>query len=234
MLPSTATTSPRRGSASSPTTARITSSATTRRTRSATAGSARSTSRCAARASRSARGRATRLHEERRPRRTPSRRARRRHRSCARRSTARCRCRRSPCAAFAAPFKGAAPNASVAVGVEAEGADLAFQQKDGKFVNDLELSVIAIDANAKLRDGTRDVRQHGPQARHARARRADRHPDAVAPEAAPGPLPAADRGPRDRRRPCRVGHLRSRGARLHEGAAHDERHRGGGGLRPGA
>jgi len=58
---------------------------------------------------------------------------------------------------FAAPFRGAAPNASVAVNVEAEGADLAFQQKEGKFVDDLEVSVIALDSAAKLRDGTRDV-----------------------------------------------------------------------------
>ena len=59
--------------------------------------------------------------------------------------------------AFAAPFKGAAPNASVAVSIEAEGRDLVFQEKDGKFVNDLEMSVIAIDAAAKVRDGSRDV-----------------------------------------------------------------------------
>jgi VWFA-related protein len=59
--------------------------------------------------------------------------------------------------AFAAPFKGPAPNASVAVGIEAEGADLVFQQKDGKFVNDLEVSVVAFDATSKLRDGSRDV-----------------------------------------------------------------------------
>jgi VWFA-related protein len=66
--------------------------------------------------------------------------------------------------AFAVPFKGAAPNASVAVGVEAEGADLGFQQKDDKFVNDFELSVIAIDSGAKLRDGTRDVVNMGLKA----------------------------------------------------------------------
>ena len=51
--------------------------------------------------------------------------------------------------AFAAPFKGAAPNASVAVSIEAEGRDLVFQEKDGKFVNDLEMSVVAIDSAAK-------------------------------------------------------------------------------------
>jgi VWFA-related protein len=59
--------------------------------------------------------------------------------------------------AFAAPFKGAAPNASIAVGVEAQGNDLAFTQKDGKFVNDLELSVIAIDTTGKIKGGDRNV-----------------------------------------------------------------------------
>jgi len=59
--------------------------------------------------------------------------------------------------AFAAPFKGTAPNASIAVGVEAQGKDLAFEQKDGKFINDLELSVIAIDTSGKIKDGDRSV-----------------------------------------------------------------------------
>lgn len=59
--------------------------------------------------------------------------------------------------AYASPFKGAAPNASVAIGVEAEGGDLAFADKDGKFVDDLELSVIAIDTSGKIKDGDRSV-----------------------------------------------------------------------------
>jgi len=63
--------------------------------------------------------------------------------------------------AYAAAFKGAAPNASVAIGIEAEGADLSFAQKDGKFVNDIEVSAIAIDAGGKVRDGLRDVLNMG-------------------------------------------------------------------------
>ena len=63
--------------------------------------------------------------------------------------------------AFATPFKGAAPNASVAVGVEIEGADLRFAEQDGKFVNNLEVSVIALDAAGKIRDGSRDVLNMG-------------------------------------------------------------------------
>jgi VWFA-related protein len=63
--------------------------------------------------------------------------------------------------AYAAPFKGIAPNASIAVGVEAAGADLAFQPKDGKFVNDVELSVVAIDTNGKIKDGDRTLLNMG-------------------------------------------------------------------------
>ena len=126
---------------------------------------------------------------------------------------------------FAAPFKGAAPNASVAVNVEAEGADLAFQQKEGKFVDDLEVSVIAhrLGREAPRRHARR--RQHGPQAGNAGARGADRHPDAVAPQAAAGPLSAADGGARNRQRSCRFDHLRSRSAGLLERANLDERYR---------
>lgn len=54
---------------------------------------------------------------------------------------------------FAAPFKGVAPNASVAVTVEASGADLKFTEKDGKFVNSVELSMIAVDADGKSKGG---------------------------------------------------------------------------------
>ena len=63
--------------------------------------------------------------------------------------------------AYAAPFKGAAPNASIAVGIEASGSDLAFQPKDGKFVNDVELSVVAIDTNGKIKDGDRTLLNMG-------------------------------------------------------------------------
>jgi VWFA-related protein len=59
--------------------------------------------------------------------------------------------------AFAAPFRGEAPNASVAVSVEAEGGDLQFAQKDGKFVDKFELSAIAVDSSGKVRDGDRSL-----------------------------------------------------------------------------
>jgi len=63
--------------------------------------------------------------------------------------------------AFAAPFRGTAPNASVLVGVEAEGADINFAQKDGKFVNDFEVAAIAVDTSGKVKDGDRSVLNMG-------------------------------------------------------------------------
>jgi VWFA-related protein len=66
--------------------------------------------------------------------------------------------------AFAAPFKGTAPNASVAIGIEASGRDLSFNQRDGKFVNDFEISAIAIDAQGKVRDGDRSLLNMGLKA----------------------------------------------------------------------
>jgi VWFA-related protein len=63
--------------------------------------------------------------------------------------------------AFAAPFKGTAPNASLAIGVEASGRDLSFSQRDGKFVNDFEISAIAIDSQGKVRDGDRSLLNMG-------------------------------------------------------------------------
>ena len=68
-------------------------------------------------------------------------------------------------------------------------------------------------------------RQHGTQAGNAGARGADRHPDAVAPQAAAGTLSVADGGARNRQRSCRFDHLRSRSAGLLEGAHLDERYR---------
>jgi VWFA-related protein len=59
--------------------------------------------------------------------------------------------------AFAAPFRGEAPNASVAVSVEAQGNDLQFAQKNGKFVDQFELSAIAVDNAGKVRDGDRSL-----------------------------------------------------------------------------
>jgi VWFA-related protein len=54
--------------------------------------------------------------------------------------------------AFAAPFKGTAPNASVLLSVELDGKDLKFVEGDGLFRDSLELTATAIDQTGKVRD----------------------------------------------------------------------------------
>ena len=53
--------------------------------------------------------------------------------------------------AFAAPFKGTAPNASVLLGIELNGRDLQLSATDK-----IALSYLAIDANGKVKGGTTD------------------------------------------------------------------------------
>ena len=103
----------------------------------------------------------------------------------------RCRCLACGSKAYAAPFKGAAPNASIAVGIEASGSDLAFQPKDGKFVNDVELSVVAIDTNGKIKDGDRTLLNMGSEARHPCQGRTGRPAYADTSQSAARPLPGA-------------------------------------------
>ena len=55
----------------------------------------------------------------------------------------------------AAPFKGAAPNATVALAIEVAGADFTFVEKDGTFNDRLEVSFLATDANGKTFPGDR-------------------------------------------------------------------------------
>ena len=57
--------------------------------------------------------------------------------------------------ASAASFRGAAPNASVVLVVQADGRDLKFEEKDGQFNDTVELSVIAVDKEGKVRNGFR-------------------------------------------------------------------------------
>ncbi len=59
---------------------------------------------------------------------------------------------------FAAPYKGTAPNAAVAIVVQtAPLTGVAFAQKDGKYNARLELSVMAIDPQGKVRGGKRET-----------------------------------------------------------------------------
>jgi VWFA-related protein len=54
--------------------------------------------------------------------------------------------------AFAAPFKGPRPNASILVGVEIAGDDLAFPEEKGVASTSLDLTVSATDHTGKVRD----------------------------------------------------------------------------------
>jgi VWFA-related protein len=58
-------------------------------------------------------------------------------------------------AVSAAPFKGTAPNASVAVLLKADGSSLKFTERDGRFEGSLELSIVAVDHEGKIRNATR-------------------------------------------------------------------------------
>jgi VWFA-related protein len=58
-------------------------------------------------------------------------------------------------AVSAAPFKGAAPNASVAVLLHADGSSLKFTEREGRFDGSLELSIVAVDHEGKIRNALR-------------------------------------------------------------------------------
>lgn len=60
-----------------------------------------------------------------------------------------------PMMVHAAPFKGTAPNASVAITVQLDGRLFAFEEKDGQFHDSLELSMMAVDTAGKIRNGDR-------------------------------------------------------------------------------
>jgi VWFA-related protein len=60
-------------------------------------------------------------------------------------------------AVFAAPFKGKAPDASVLVVVQADGRGLRLVEKDGAFVDTLELSMLALDSGGKVQGGGRQL-----------------------------------------------------------------------------
>ena len=54
---------------------------------------------------------------------------------------------------FAAPFSGPGAKASVALTVEFAPASLRFVEQNGKFNEDIELHVLAVDASGKMQDG---------------------------------------------------------------------------------
>jgi VWFA-related protein len=54
---------------------------------------------------------------------------------------------------FAAPFIGPAPKASVAVTIELAPSTLRFAEENGKFNEDIQIHVLAVDAAGKMQDG---------------------------------------------------------------------------------
>jgi VWFA-related protein len=60
-----------------------------------------------------------------------------------------------PLRVFAAPFKGTAKNASVVLAAEIDGKGLTFQRLDGRFNDQIELSVIAVDHRGEVRGADR-------------------------------------------------------------------------------
>ena len=55
-----------------------------------------------------------------------------------------------PLRAFAAPFRGTGKNAAVLVAVELDGRALKFEERDGRFTQTLEVSIVAADHHAKV------------------------------------------------------------------------------------
>lgn len=62
-----------------------------------------------------------------------------------------------PVRVWAAPFKGNGKNASVALAVEIDGAALKYRQVDDRFLEDLELSIVAADHDGKVRGADRQT-----------------------------------------------------------------------------
>ncbi len=62
-----------------------------------------------------------------------------------------------PMRVWAAPFQGTGKNPSVVIAVEVDGPALKYRQQDGRFVEDVEVSIIAADHNGKIRGSDRQT-----------------------------------------------------------------------------
>ena len=58
-----------------------------------------------------------------------------------------------PLRVFAAPLRGSNDNASVVVAVEIDGPALRFEERDGRFVESIEVSIVAADERARIQGG---------------------------------------------------------------------------------
>lgn len=62
-----------------------------------------------------------------------------------------------PMRAWAAPFKGTGKTPSVALAVEIDGSSLQYRQQDDRFLQNLELSIVAADHDGKVRGSDRQT-----------------------------------------------------------------------------
>ena len=62
-----------------------------------------------------------------------------------------------PMRVFAAPLRGTSDKGSVVIAMEIDGSALKFQQRDGRFVESLEVSIVAADQRARVQGGDRQT-----------------------------------------------------------------------------
>jgi VWFA-related protein len=62
-----------------------------------------------------------------------------------------------PFRAYAAPLRGTGQNGSVLVALEIDGPGLKFQERNGRFVESLEVSIVAADQRARVQGGDRQT-----------------------------------------------------------------------------
>jgi VWFA-related protein len=62
-----------------------------------------------------------------------------------------------PMRVFAAPLRGAGDKGSVVIALEIDGPALKFQERDGRFVESLEVSIVAADQRARVQGGDRQT-----------------------------------------------------------------------------
>ena len=62
-----------------------------------------------------------------------------------------------PMRVFAAPLRGTSDKGSVVIAMEIDGSALKFQERDGRFVESLEVSIVAADQRARVQGGDRQT-----------------------------------------------------------------------------
>ena len=62
-----------------------------------------------------------------------------------------------PLRVFAAPLRGSDDNASVLVALEIDGPSLRFEERDGRFAESIEVSIVAVDERVRMQGGDRQT-----------------------------------------------------------------------------